>query len=137
MSLEDGRVRESAEAYVAALSHRAEAWGDVVGVAFAVDGQVVGADVYASPALFRKLWLRLLRGAAVEAVTGNRDAPGAVTVASVADFFANTAGSGEPEERAVTERVKVVRREGERAILWETRDSAAPSAWLHRSYLTK
>lgn len=137
MSLEDGRVRESVETYVAALSDGADRWRDVVGFAYAVDGRMVGADVYASPALFKKLWPRLLRSAAVGAVTGNADAPGAVNVGAVADFFAGRAGGGESEERAVTERVKVVRREGERAILWETRDSAAPSAWLHRSYLTK
>jgi hypothetical protein len=128
MSLEDRKVRESAEAYVAALSRRADGWLDVVGFAYAVDGRIVSADVYASPALFRKLWPRLLRSAAVGAVTGNVDAPGAVDVGAVTDFFAGGAAGGESEERAVTGRIKVVRREGERAILWETRDSAAPSA---------
>lgn len=137
MSLEDGRVRASAESYVAALAHRADSWRDVVGFAYAVDGRIVGADVYASPALFRKLWPRLLRSAAVAAVAGDEGAHGVVSVGAVRDFFAAPHVGRVIEEQNVTDRVRLVKREGERATLWETRDLARQSAWLHRSYLSR
>lgn len=137
MSLEDGRVRASAESYVAALSHRADSWRDAVGFVYAVDGRIVGADVYDSPALFRKLWPRLLRSAAVAAVAGDEGGPGVVGVGAVRDFFAAPFVGGVIEERNLTDRVRLFRREGERATMWETRDLESPSAWLHRSYLSR
>ncbi|MFX5484718.1 DUF6569 family protein, partial [Acinetobacter baumannii] len=41
---------------------------DVVGYAFAINGKVNSADVYASHDLFKKLWPKLLNSSAVEAV---------------------------------------------------------------------
>ncbi|HEY1189145.1 MAG TPA: DUF6569 family protein, partial [Gemmata sp.] len=41
---------------------------NVLGVVFVVNGQVAGAEVYGSNALFRKAWPKLLNAAAVEAV---------------------------------------------------------------------
>lgn len=41
---------------------------DVVGYVYAVNGEIVGGNVYASPALFGKLWPALLDSAIVEAV---------------------------------------------------------------------
>ena len=41
---------------------------DVIGYAFAINGQVNSADIYASHALFVKLWPKLLKATATEAV---------------------------------------------------------------------
>jgi hypothetical protein len=100
---------------------------------------VSGADVYASPALFRKLWPRLLRAAAVEAVAEHAvEAGGVATVEEVRDYFFAAAGVTGPDERVVSERVRVVKWNGGQVTLWETRDLAASaSPWLHRSYVEK
>ena len=41
---------------------------DVVGYVFAVNGKLNSADLYPSNALFRKMWAKLLRASATEAI---------------------------------------------------------------------
>jgi hypothetical protein len=67
LALENKALQGKLEEYEKALSHAAEG-KDVIGVAFAVNGQVSGAEVYASSALFTRLWPKLLRAAATEAL---------------------------------------------------------------------
>ena len=43
--------------------------GTVVGVAIAIDGKVVSADIFANNALFTKLWPKVLKAAITDAVT--------------------------------------------------------------------
>jgi hypothetical protein len=42
-----------------------------------------------------------------------------------------------PEARQVTRRVKVVTREDDKNIFFETQDSAANDGWIHRNYIRK
>lgn len=139
MTLEGEKVSESVETYVASLARAAEGRGDVVGFVFAINGRIGGGDIYASPALFRKLWPRLLRSAAVEAVAGLAlETSDAATVEAVRDFLADAeAAGGVVQERFVSERVRMAKSEGARGILWETRDLAGDAPWLHRNYAAK
>src|SRR5205085_5838848 len=41
---------------------------DVIGAAFAIDGKLVGVDIFGSNALFAKMWPKLLRAYATEAI---------------------------------------------------------------------
>src|SRR5207244_433787 len=68
LALENEKVRGSADEYVRALEAVVAARPDAIGYAFAIDGKVNSADVYASAALFKKLWPKLLRASAVEAI---------------------------------------------------------------------
>jgi hypothetical protein len=111
---------------------------DVVGFAFAVNGKVSSAEVYASPALFRKLWPRLLRATAVEAVAEQRSGHGRTGVghAMVKGFLV------EASRRPVfvagkTRRTQLVERESDHTLLFETRDLAHQKLVVHRSYLAK
>jgi hypothetical protein len=65
LSLENGKVAETADEYVAKLSSLIQGRPDVIGYAFAVNGRINSADVYVSNALFKKLWPRMLKAAAV------------------------------------------------------------------------
>lgn len=138
LSLENEKVRERAGGYVKALSAVVGGKPDAVGYVFTVNGRLSSADVYSSGALFRKLWLRLLEASAVEAVAELPTYDGAAAGAahSVEDFLADAA-RGRETEREVTKRTMVVKREGERAIFFETRDMARGGAWVHRNYLAK
>ena len=137
LSLENESVRESAEGYVKALSRVAEGKADVVGFAFAVNSRVSSADVYPSGVLFRKLWPRLLKASAVEAVaelpTFDK-ASGAASADAFREFLAD-AERGRETEREVTKRTRMFKREGERGVFFETRDMAHDGAWVHRNYL--
>lgn len=70
----DSDLAKKAQAYVDEIAPQLAEGDDIVGVVVAVDGAVIGADVYGSPALFRKLQGKLLaahaRDAAASAAGG-------------------------------------------------------------------
>jgi hypothetical protein len=68
LSVENVKVKETTAAYLQALSGILQNKSDVIGYVFAINGHVNSADVYASRALFAKLWPKLLKASAVEAV---------------------------------------------------------------------
>ncbi|HJZ80568.1 MAG TPA: DUF6569 family protein, partial [Pyrinomonadaceae bacterium] len=68
LALENQQVQANADNYVNALDGLLDTRPDVIGYAFAINGRINSADVYASSALFRKLWPKLLKASAIEAV---------------------------------------------------------------------
>jgi hypothetical protein len=68
LTLEAPAVKKATEAYLKALAGIAHGKGDVIGYAFALNGKVNSADVYANTALFGKLWPKLLEACAIEAL---------------------------------------------------------------------
>ncbi len=68
LSMENEKVKEVTSQYLQKLSHVLEGNDDVIGFAVAINGKIYSADVYASRELFKKLWPRLLRATAVEAI---------------------------------------------------------------------
>lgn len=138
LTLENERVQKSADAYIKTLSRFVEGKQDVIGCAFAVNGRVSSADIYASGALFQKLWPKLLKASAVEAVAESPTYDGAATAEAddVASVFAD-AESGRETQREVTRRTRMFNREGERAIFFETRDMERGAVWFHRNYLAR
>jgi hypothetical protein len=138
LTLESPSVQESVGPYLKALRGAADGKDDVVGFAYAVNGKVNSAEVYASRFLFRKLWPKLLEASAVEALSERRPderfAP--VGVEAVRDFLADAEG-GKASVREVGERVQQVVQETDRGLLFETRDRQQGGAWVHRGYLTK
>lgn len=137
LSLEHDKVVASVEEYVKALSGIVEGKKDVVGYAFAINGKINSADIYASSAMFEKLWPKLLRASATEAIA-ELDATSAARAAQVADVeaFIASADQASAQERSVTARVKLVTRENDDDIVFEARDEKSQAA-LHRSYVKK
>lgn len=138
LTLENRQVQQTAAGYLAALSHIADGRPDVIGYAFAINGKINSADVYAANALFRKLWPSLLKASAVEAIAElQRDRKfDAVAPADVGAFLED-AEAGAATAKDVTKRVQMITRESKVNILLETRDRNAAGAWLHRSYIKK
>lgn len=138
LTLENEKVRETADGYIRALSPLAEGRSDVIGYAFAVNGKLNSAEVYASRALFIKLWPKLLKASAVEAVAelqGSRSVE-PVTVEAVRACMID-AEKGHTTAPEVGGRARTIRRETARTLLFETRDERDGGAWLHRSYVAK
>jgi hypothetical protein len=121
LTLEHKKVAEAVEGYVQKLQPALDKQTDVIGYAVAVNGEVLNADVYANAALFRKLWPKLLRASAVEAVAEKGDkkfdpvAPAAVTA-----FLAEPA-KGKRSEKSLGKGQREVQKETDRNILFETR----------------
>src|SRR3954468_17235957 len=72
LSLENRQVAVNVEDYIKQLSGILNGKSNVIGYAFAVNGQINSADIYVSNALFKKVWLKMLKAAATEAVADSR-----------------------------------------------------------------
>lgn len=138
LTLEAPKVKAATAGFRAGLGDLASKNADALGYVAVVNGKVTGADVYATHELFRKLWPKLLESAAVEAMAEVR--PGEkYTPPSMDDVRAAATGygarvSGEQQLNRRTTSLKVELPQG---TVYETRDSTAPVAPVHRSYVVK
>ena len=138
LSLENSRVKEMTDSYLRKLSSIIEGKGDVIGYAVVINGHVNSADVYGSSVLFRKLWPKLLKASAVEAVAElQKGAKFEQATAQKVGAFFDDAEKGAASESEVSGRVQLVTRESDKNILFETRDQKQGKAVLHRSYIRK
>lgn len=135
MTLETPAVLRSTEAYINALSNAA-ADPDVVGFAFAINGRMNSAEVYATHDLFIRLWPKLLKSAAVEAVSEYR--PGvrfaAATKQDAQSLLKDGPGAG--NSRELNARTKVESKDTPASAIFQTRDQAS-GTWVHMSYIAK
>ena len=137
LSLENGRVAANVDEYIRTLSNITSGKTDIIGYAFAINGQINSADIYVSNTLFKKLWPKMLKAAAVEAVSHSRGVRLAEPVRSdaVSRFMAD-ADEGSAEERSVSGSASVVKREQKDNVMFEARDDKS-KAIVHRSYVKK
>src|SRR6266550_3540735 len=130
LAVENGKVQETADSYVKALSSIANRSDDVIGYVFAINGKVNSADVYGSNVLFKKLWPKLLKANAVEAIAElQKDKFRPASPESVRGFLSE-AENAKGSEKDVNARVNLMTREDDENILFETRDRAQPKAWV-------
>lgn len=138
LSLENKKVQEVTDNYVKKLARIVSGKSDIIGYAFTINGKVNSADIYGSNALFLKLWPKLLKASAVEALAelqkGAKFEP--VAAENIKTFFAE-AEDGKTSESDVTGRIKRVTKETDKNILFETRDQTRKESWIHRSYVRK
>lgn len=138
LALENKQVQTNADTYLKALSGIVAGKPDVIGYVFAINGKVNSADVYASNALFKKLWPKLLKASAIEAVAESRQGekfsePKPADVKS----FLDDSSKGTEKQKDVSGRVLMVTRESEDNVFFETRDRAKADVWVHRNYIKK
>ena len=137
LALENTKVAATTEEYIAKLTELTRGKTDVIGYAFAINGEINSADIYVSNHLFNKLWPKMLKAAAVEAVSES-------TVASVnapapkpaaIQGFLNEAEKGEAKQRTTSGKSKVVTRDSDDSAVYEARDKT--DAVIHRNYVRK
>jgi hypothetical protein len=138
LALENKSVQANADSYVKALAGLLETRTDVVGYVFAINGKINSADMYASSALFKKLWPKLLQASAIEAVAELRrgekfDSPKPAEVQG----FLDDSTKGPEQQKDVSSRVQMVTRESKGTVFFETRDRAKSDVWVHRNIIKK
>jgi hypothetical protein len=135
LALENSKVAATTDEYVAKLSSLLRGKTDVIGYAFAINGEINSADIYVSNHLFNKLWPRMLKAAAVEAVAeGNRgNAAAPAPKPAAIEGFLKEAEKGEAKQRTTAGKSKVVTRESDGNAVYEARDKA--DAVIHRNYI--
>jgi hypothetical protein len=138
LALENGGLERAQAEYVKALQPLGEKEADIVGYVFAVNGKINSADIYPSNGLFRKMWPKLLRASATEALgERNGSAEPAPPVAAASSFLASPSDARSVEKSAGTDG-RIELRESAKTLFMEAKPAAAPaSAWVHRNYLAK
>lgn len=136
LSLENGKVAATADEYIRKLATLIDGKSDVIGYAFAVNGNINSADVYISNSLFKKLWPRMLKAAAVEAVSIShvRASSAPVRPDSVKAFLSDS-DAGKAAERSASGGAVVVTRDQKDNVVYEARDKQ--KLIVHRSYVKK
>jgi hypothetical protein len=137
LSLENGEVGSAADRYVKALEPKLAIRPDTVGFAFAVNGKVSAVDLYASPALFRKMRSKLVRASAMEAVAEKgASATPAVSADAVRALLVD-AESGAARTELRSARTHVQRKETKASVVFTAEDPADAQKAVHKSYLRK
>jgi hypothetical protein len=136
LSLESQAVQGHTAEYIKAISPAIDGKDDVIGYAFAINGKINSADVYASHALFVKLWPKLLKSSVVEALAEVKDVKkfGPATAEAVRACIADARG-GKATEKDVTPRVRIVTKESAGNVVFETRDRRMDDGLIHESYV--
>ncbi|MBI3822264.1 MAG: hypothetical protein HY289_06245 [Planctomycetes bacterium] len=127
LSQDAKEVKAATEKYVAKLMPLADGKSDVVGFAFAINGKVYTADIYGSPAVFKKVWPRLINASAVEAFAEmKKDAKFDLATADMVKNFLDDANKGQADEKVVRKGVvHQVCNSGKCSIRFETLASPA------------
>ena len=138
LALENKEVQKTADNYIDALSGIVNGKPDVIGYVFAINGKINSADIYASSVLFKKLWPKLLKASAIEAIAELRrgekfEAPAAAAVRG----FLDDSPKDTEKEKDVSSRVQMVTRESSGKVSFETRDKAKSDVWVHRNVIKK
>ena len=137
LSLEDKKVKANIDKYISSLDKIIDEKKDVIGYAFAINGKINSADVYVSNSLFKKLWLKMLKASATEAVANlNAKSKSVKVVAAAVKTFLSDSEKGKSKEETVSKRTKVITREDESNVVFEAMDEKAKLI-IHKSYVKK
>jgi hypothetical protein len=137
LAVENKKVQATAESYIKALSNIADGSDDVIGYVFAINGKVNSADIYGSNVLFKKLWPKLLKANATEAIAELQDGRFKPASAENVQGFLSDSEKAKGTEKDLNRRVNLLTREDDENILFETRDKQQQGAWIHRNYIKK
>lgn len=109
-----------------------------LGYALAINGKLNSAELYASHQLFKKLWPKLLKACAVEALS-EREEGQTFAALSATEVMAslNQPAKSKAVAKRVTSRIKVIKRETAGLLVQDTCDVTRQGAWVHRSFLVK
>jgi hypothetical protein len=141
--VENSALKNNRTTFVKALLPQVQKDKDAIGIAVAINGEIVSADVYASPPLFQKLSRKLLDSYATEAMLARRPQSAAAATPgkdAVLTFLSNSiAGSSKSETLGASMHQRTV--EGDATVLYEYAykepGATAPARLVHKSYLKK
>jgi hypothetical protein len=138
LTLENKKVGEAVDAFVKKLQTALDKQTDVIGYAVVINGKVNNAEVYANADLFRKLWPKLIRASALEAVANRKEGAKIepVKAKAVQAFLAEVA-KGKRESSKVGVDLRETVQTSDKAVLFETRCKDGKGECLRSSYIAK
>lgn len=135
LSLENKKLNRKISEYERALEVKGLKGDDIVGFVFAVNGQINSGDIYPSNGLFKKMWPKLLKAAATEAIGDTKKAIGKLPTIAAIRAFLEHADSGSAQEEDMPHQHRVVRRKGDKAFFSVT--MGASDEMLHTNLLAR
>jgi len=137
LTLEDKKLLENLDSYTKELGKIVAGHKDAIGYVVVINGAVELADVYASAELLAKLWPRLLKGSAVDALTQYEKDKRyeSATAMTVRKFLAEPEKAKKEQKSDVSQRIQVTTKESEKMLFVEARDRANAKAVIRRSYI--
>jgi hypothetical protein len=135
LSLESEDLEQAQASYLERLSPLGTKEVDILGMAWAVNGRVSGAEAYPSNALFRKMFAKNLRACATEAVSGKGDGTAAAPTIELVEKFLVGAEQGEATDTELPGGVKMSTRISPGVVFSEVRRT--DGAWVHRGYVAE
>lgn len=139
LTLENKDLEKQVQEYQAALEKVLDGKNDVVGFAFAINGEINNADVYNDPDLFKTLWPKLLKSAIVEALSEyekDRIKTATVKIEAVEDMLNKPKKLGKATVKEVNKNTDFKSIENEDYLMFETNDKEKKQ-WIHRNYIKK
>lgn len=151
LTMDNEKVKSSTKQHISKLAEIVKGQSDVIGYAFAVNGKINSADVYASNALFQKLWPKLLKSTAAEAVAeadgktnGSNAKLTSPKIEEVQKFLADA--ETKPSVRKTDSRdSEMTEQESSSSLLYQTKWYSAPREYkilddqpvIHKNYIKK
>lgn len=134
LSLENKKLDKAREGFEKTLADITNDKTDVIGYAFAINGEINSADIYLSNHLFAKLWPKMLKAAVTEAIS-LADKPKGETEPTAGDIntFISEADKGVKKERKTVAKSKVVTRSTKNEAVYEALDKS--DLVVHRNYV--
>ena len=145
LALENKNLEKLAKEYTDDLKAAPAQAPDAVGFAYAVNGTMTGAEVYANSALFLKLWPKLLESAVNEAIAEQQDGKeGSALSCDDAGTWLGETEAAELKREDYPAGNATLKRDAKKSVRFDTlvpaakgKGKAKESDWIHRSILTK
>jgi hypothetical protein len=135
LAIEDPAVQKRLTETLAVLEKAPSDQSDAVGAAFCVNGKVQNIEIYASAGLFRKLWPKLLRSSALEALSKQKDPENGKPAGEPEIRALLTGMSGQKGKAEIRPEGQIVRVfERDQSVLFDTE---AGGKVVHRQLITK
>jgi len=146
LALENDQLGRKLAEFVAGLEASGQTEDDILGYVAVINGRLNGAEIYPSNGLFRKMWPRLLRASATEAIKDMDGERRPLPTADEVMGFLDTAHATVPDTRpalsddtrtGAAKPARVLR--SEKAMIYEYAPpaTAREDAWVNRSYLAR
>lgn len=137
LTMEAKAVKKLSKKYVTDLKPVVKDKPNAIGYAFAINGKLNSADVYASSGLFRKLWPKLMLASAQEAAAEDQKGKTFTPPESEAVMnYLKTSNQGKTVKQKLSADNVYLKRETAKSLYSESRTGKTGS-WVHKNYLTK
>ena len=138
LTVENEDIKKTVELYTKEINDLVKDKENVIGAVFVINGEVVGADVYASSVLFKKLWPKMLDAYATEALAdlNQGESFDVVSEEKVNDWLFQQKAGNESEKR-VAKGVSVKSIENDSEVVSETYGKKYGDKPIRKNYIKK